>query len=136
MRPASLDGVDEDRLLQLPLFATLGKRDRKRVAPLLEVLEVQTGHELAREGAIGHELFCIEDGTATVSQGGERLRDLGPGDFFGEIALHDDQRRRTSTVVASSPMRLAVIQGHDIRFIERELPDIAEQIRAAIDARA
>ncbi|MBW3609282.1 MAG: hypothetical protein KY463_13200 [Actinobacteria bacterium] len=47
----------------------------------------------------------------------------------------DDARRRTSTVVATSPMRLAVLQGHDGRGIEREMPAVARQIRAAIEAR-
>jgi CRP-like cAMP-binding protein len=127
--------MDEARLPAFPLFSSLAKRERRRIAPLMEELEVEPGHELAREGDIGRELFLIEDGTAAVTQGGEFLRELGPGDFFGEIALHDDERRRTSTVVANTPMRLAVIQGHDLRFVERELPSVAEQIRAAIDVR-
>jgi voltage-gated potassium channel len=128
--------MQQDRLLQLPLFAALSKRECKRLAPLVEELDVAAGHVLARQGDIGHELFLIEEGTATVTVDDEHVGDLGPGDFFGEIALHDDERRRTSTVVADSRMRMAVIQGHDLRFIERELPQVAEQIRAAIAARA
>jgi len=119
----------------LPLFSSLSKSARKRVAALLEEIDVDTGRELAHEGEVGYELFCIVEGSATVTKGGEHVRDLGPGDFFGEIALHDDSRRRTSTVVAATPMRLAVMLGHDVRFVERELPEVAEQIRAAIAAR-
>jgi len=119
----------------LPLFSSLSKKACKRVATLLEELDVDSGRELAHEGEVGYELFCIIEGTATVTKGGERVRDLGPGDFFGEIALHDDARRRTSTVVAATPMRLAVMLGHDVRFVEREMPEVAQQIRAAIAAR-
>ncbi len=127
--------MDERRLQQLPLFSGLSKRERKRVAPLVDEVEVDAGRELAHEGELAYELFVIEEGTAAVTHDGAPVADLGPGDFFGEIALLDDARRRTSTVVATSPMRLAVLQGHDVRVLERELPDVARQIRAAIEAR-
>ena len=127
--------MDEARLQQLPLFSGLSKRERKRIAPLVEEVDVEAGRELVREGDLAYELFVIEEGTAAISKGGTPVAELGPGDFFGEIALLDDDRRRTATVVASSPMRLAVVQGHDVRFIERELPDVARQIRAAVEAR-
>lgn len=124
-----------DRLQDLPLFSALSKRDRKRVAPLLEEVEVGAGREVASEGDLAHELFLIRDGTATVTRNGETIGALGAGEFFGEIALLDDSRRRTSTVTATSAMRLAVMQGHDVRALEREMPDIARQIRAAMAAR-
>lgn len=127
--------MDEHRLRELPLFSALSKRERKHVAPLIDEVDVEAGRELVHEGDLGYELFLIEEGTATVTLDGEPLGDLGPGDFFGEIALHDEARRRTSTVVASSPMRLAVVLGHHVRVLERELPGVAQQIRAAIDAR-
>ena len=127
--------MDEGRLKDLPLFAPLSKRERKRLAPLVEEITVDAGRELAHEGDIGYELFCILEGTAEVTRGGEHVAEMGPGDFFGEIALHDVTRQRTATVVAATPMSLAVILGHDVHFIERELPKLAEQIRAAIAAR-
>jgi CRP/FNR family transcriptional regulator, cyclic AMP receptor protein len=127
--------VDERRLQHLPLFSKLSKRERKRVAPLVDEVEVDAGRTLVTEGELAHELFVIEEGTASVRREGAAVADLGPGDFFGEIALLDDKHRRTSTVVATSPMRLAVVQGHDVRVLERELPDVARQIRAAIEAR-
>ena len=127
--------MDEKRLQDLPLFSQLSKRERKRVAPLVEELTVEAGHELATEGELAYELFVIEDGTAALSRNGAPIATLGPGDFFGEIALLDDARRRTSSVVATSPMRLAVLQGHDVRVLEREMPAVARQLRAAIEAR-
>lgn len=127
--------MDETRLQHLPLFSDLSKRERKRLAPLIEQVDVEAGRTLASEGELAHELFVIEDGTAAVSQNGAPVATLGPGDFFGEIALLADTRRRTSTVVATSAMRLAVLQGHDVRVIERDMPAVARQIRAAIDAR-
>ena len=127
--------MEAQRLQHLPLFAGLSKRDRKRLAPLLEDVEVRAGHVLANEGDLAHELFVIEEGSAEISQGGETIGTLGAGDFFGEIALLADDRRRTSTVTATSAMRLAVMQGHDVRVLEREMPEVARQIRAAMSAR-
>jgi CRP-like cAMP-binding protein len=127
--------MDDAQLKDLPLFADLSKRDRKRLAPLIDEVDVEAGRQLAFEGELAYELFVIEDGTAEISQGGAPIGALGPGDFFGEIAVLDEGRRRTSTVVATTPMRLAVLQGHDVRVIERELPSVASQIRAAIEER-
>lgn len=127
--------MDEAELQQLPLFAGLSKRERKRLAPLIDEVDVEAGRTLASEGELAYELFVIEDGTAEISQAGVPIGVLGPGDFFGEIALLDEARRRTSTVVATSSMRLAVLQGHDVRVIERELPAVAGRIRAAIEER-
>ena len=127
--------MDDKRLLELSLFSGLSKRERKRLAPLIEEVEVAAGRTLASEGDLAHELFVIEEGTAAVSKDGTPIAELGPGDFFGEIALLEGDRRRTSTVVANTAMRLAVLQGHDVRVIERELPGVARQIHAAIDER-
>lgn len=127
--------MDVDRLQDLPLFSHLSKRDRKRVAPLLEEVDVEAGRELVREGDLAHELFVIEEGTAEISREGELIGELGAGDFFGEIALLAEDHRRTSTVTAASAMRVAVMLGHDVRVLERELPDIAHQVRAAMAAR-
>ena len=127
--------MDETRLQHLPLFSDLSKRERKRLAPLIDEVEVEAGRALVAEGELGYELFVIEDGTAAISRDGAPVGTLGPGDFFGEIALLDQDRRRTATVRATSPMRLAVLQGHDVRVIEREMPAVARKISAAIEAR-
>lgn len=113
----------------------MSKRERRRLAPLIDEVEVEAGRALAAEGELAYELFVIEEGTAAVSKNGDPAGMLGPGDFFGEIALLDKDRRRTATVRATSPMRLAVLQGHDVRVIDREMPAVARKIRAAIEAR-
>ena len=127
--------MDERGLKELPLFSGLGRRERKRIAPLVEEVEVAEGREIVRQGDMAHELFVIEEGTARVSRDGKPVGDLGPGDFFGEIALLDDERRRTSTVVATSPMRLAVLHGRDVRVLDRDVPEISSQIHAAVEQR-
>ena len=127
--------MDERALKELSLFAGLGRRERKRVAPMVEEVEVAEGRAIVTQGDVAHELFVIQQGTATVTRDGETVAELGPGDFFGEIALFDEEHRRTSTVTATSPMRLAVLHGRDVRVLNRELPDVSQQLRAAIEER-
>lgn len=127
--------MDERGLKELSLFSGLRRGERKRIAPLVEEIEVEEGRAVVTQGDVAHELFVIQDGTAAVTRDGAPVRDLGPGDFFGEIALFDDERRRTSTVTATSPMRLAVLNGRDVRALDRELPEVSQQIRAAVEER-
>ncbi len=62
---------------------------------------------------------------------GGATQTLGPGDFFGEIALVETGRR-TATVTASSPLEFFVLWGGDFRLLEREQPAVAESIRRAV----
>lgn len=127
--------MDERGLKELTLFSGLGRRERKRVAPMVEEVEVADGREIVTQGDVAHELFVIQQGTATVTRDGETIADLGPGDFFGEVALFSEDHRRTSSVTATSPMRLAVLHGRDVRVLDRELPEVSQQLRAAVEQR-
>ena len=89
------------------------------------------GQSLVSEGAAGYVFFVIEEGTAGVEREGEFLRELGPGDHFGEIAILDGGRR-TASVVATSNMRILAMFGTEFRRMESELPDLAERIRATM----
>ncbi len=92
-----------DALAKAPLFRNLSRSDLVALAKVTEDLEVDEGKVLAREGEIGHEFFVIVDGDVEVAKDGQPVRKLGPGDFFGEIALIWDSPRRTATVTAASP---------------------------------
>jgi CRP-like cAMP-binding protein len=95
---------------------------------------VEPGRELTPEGAAGYTFFVVEEGAAEVRCDGEAIRELGPGDFFGEIAILDGGRR-TASVVAVSPMKLLAIFGADFRRLETELPGVAAAIKATADER-
>ena len=62
------------------------------------------------------------------------IRTLGPGDFFGELAILDSGRR-TADVVATSPLRLAVMFGTDFRRLQEQLPDVAGRIQDVVASR-
>ena len=123
-----------DKLAEIPLFASLSKREREQIARAADEVEVAEGKHLAEQGQFAYEFMAIEEGTADVLKDGEKLRELGPGDFFGEIGLLEAERR-TATVVATTPMRLIVIFGPNLRSLEREMPQLSEQLRKAIRER-
>ncbi len=76
----------------------------------------------------------IEDGQAEVVHGGKNVAELGPGDFFGEIALIQTDRR-TASVIAKSPMKLVVMFGPNFRSMASDLPGVAEKIDTAVEER-
>jgi CRP-like cAMP-binding protein len=126
--------IDIKRIEGLWLFSSLSKDELEKVARWVDEIEVPAGKTLAEEGAIAHEFFVIEDGAASVTQNGGEIATLGPGDFFGEIGLLETVRR-TASVTAVTPMRLLVMFQREFKQMEREMPAIAERIRAAIYAR-
>ena len=126
--------MDAAVLRSVPLFAELSEHDRERIAMWADELDVAEGRELATEGDFAYEFFVILDGTASVSHDGEVVAELGPDDYFGEIGLLESERR-TATVTATSPLRVIVIFGPQFRHIEREMPELAQQIRTAIRER-
>lgn len=126
--------MDERRLESVPLFAKLRAQERQFIARLAEEVEVPAGEELATEGRFAHEFFVIEEGSAEVRHEGETISTLGPGDFFGEIALVQTGRR-TATVVATSAMRLMVLSEGSFATVRGEIPEIVGHIRTAVDER-
>jgi CRP-like cAMP-binding protein len=126
--------VDAKDLKAVPLFASLSDADLKQVAQQAEDVDIREGKQLITEGRFAYEFFAIEEGTADVTIGGKVVRQLGPGDFFGEMALLVTDRR-TASVVATSPMRLVVLTAGQFHALERQAPGVAAQIRAAIEER-
>jgi CRP/FNR family transcriptional regulator, cyclic AMP receptor protein len=126
--------VLEDRLAQIPLFSSLSKRERAQVARAADEVEVPEGKRLVEQGRFAYEFVAIEEGTAEVVQDGNTIRQLGPGDFFGEIGLLEAERR-TASVIATSPMKLIVVFGPQLRSLERDMPELREQLQAAIRER-
>jgi len=126
--------MEASRLDGIRLFSGLSKKELGQLARHMDELTVREGEELATEGRFAHEFFVIEDGVAEVLKDGERIAELGPGDFFGEIGLLETERR-TATVRAASQMEVIVMFAPDFKKMEREQPAVADRIRSAIRAR-
>jgi CRP-like cAMP-binding protein len=127
--------MDAARLKSIPLFASLDKSELEQVARWTDEIDVPGGTKLTKQDGFAHEFAVIEEGTAEVLKDGEKITELGPGDFFGEIGLIDESARRTATVIATTPMRLVVMFGRDFRQMEREMPSLADRIRSVMEER-
>ena len=124
-----------DALAKAPLFAALSRQELGELAKATEDLEDEEGKTLTREGDLGREFFVIVDGDVSVTQDGNEIRRLGPGDFFGEIALIYDNARRTATVTAASPLRFFVLTRQSFRSLLEHQPEIEEKVMAALEER-
>ena len=126
--------MDQRDVASIPLFAGLSKDDQKVIAQYADEVDVPAGTKLAEEGRFAYEFFAIQEGTAEVTREGAVLATLGPGDFFGEIGLLSADRR-VASVTATSPMRLVVLTGAQLRAIESRMASVAQRIRATMTER-
>ena len=118
----------------IALFQGLTSDQLAEVARSADEIDVEAGKRLVSAGRFGYEFFVIENGTCEVVRGDERLAELGPGDFFGEMAILGDTVRNAD-VVASSPMTAMVMTDAQFRHLARRMPEVAEQIRETCRAR-
>src|SRR5512145_2912561 len=96
------------RLKSVPLFASLSKRELDLVLKQADHLRFPARYRVVREGATGEEFWMVLDGRLAVHRGGQEVAELGPGDFFGELAVLDPAPR-DATIVSTTPVELLVI---------------------------
>ena len=89
---------------------------------------------LCEEGTIGREFFLIVDGHATVSRNGQKIATLGPGQYFGELALLD-RRPRSATVVSDTEMLVLVLGQRQFNGILDAVPALSHKLLAAMATR-
>ena len=123
-----------DALAACPFFEGLSRNELLEIAKVTEDLEVEAGKALTREGQSGSEFFVIVDGDVSVTKEGQEIRTLGPGDFFGEIALLEDTPR-TATVTAKTPLRFFVLTRQAFRSMLAHQPELEEKVVAALEER-
>ena len=123
-----------DALARCPFFEGLSRGELLELAKVTEDMEVEEGKVLTREGQSGSEFFVIVDGEVSVTKDGQEIRTLGPGDFFGEIALLEDTPR-TATVVAKTPLRFFVLTRRSFRSMLAHQPELERKVLAALEER-
>jgi CRP/FNR family transcriptional regulator, cyclic AMP receptor protein len=123
-----------ERLAGVPIFAGCSRKELLTIAKVVRTIEHDPGDAIAEEGQPGAGLFVIEEGEADVTIGGRTINHLGPGDFFGELALLDGGPR-TATVVATTPMQLFALTEWVFRGLLVEHPSIAFHALEAVAGR-
>jgi CRP-like cAMP-binding protein len=121
----------DERLAQVPLFHGLSQQQLRRIAELATELDLVAGSELTVEGEPGREFFVVIEGEAEVTRGGRVVATRGPGSYLGEIALLLG-RARTATVVATTDMRVEVIERAAFTRLLSACPELYEPLLAAV----
>jgi CRP-like cAMP-binding protein len=124
-----------DHLAEVPLFRACSRKDLESIAKHADDLEIKEGDALIKEGSVGaQEFFVIVDGKATVTRKGKKVVTLGPGDYFGELALLD-RAPRNATVTAASNMEVVVLAARDFSTVLQDVPSIASKLLAGMARR-
>jgi CRP-like cAMP-binding protein len=116
------------------LFAGLGRAALSSIASVAHPRGAASGDVLFREGDKGTEFFVIRSGRVRVDQHGETVRELGAGEWFGELALLD-RGPRSATVTALEDMEMLVVNELEFSSLIDEVPGLAHQLLATIAMR-
>ncbi len=122
------------RIADVPLFARCSKRELSQIGTLADEVELPAGTVVVREGRYGQEFFVLVSGKAEVSRKGKVVAKLGPGDWFGEIALLHNAPRN-ATVTATTPIEALVVSHRDFSSLLATSPQIQSKILQALAER-
>ncbi len=121
-------------LSKVPLLAGLDRKDLEQVGRLADEVDLPEGRVVARQGTSGEEFFVIIEGTVRIERDGEHLRDEGPGDFFGELAMLG-KVPRTATATCVTPCRLLVVGHREFNSLLSNYPSIQGAVLHAVAQR-
>jgi CRP/FNR family transcriptional regulator len=120
-----------DTLRNVPLFASLDKRELEQIASSMRERRFKAGDVVTQEGSGGVGFFVVEEGEAEVNVGGETRGTIGPGDYFGEIALINESPR-TATLTARTDMLCYGMTPWDFRPLVESNSTIAWKLLTAM----
>jgi CRP/FNR family cyclic AMP-dependent transcriptional regulator len=118
-------------LKRVPLFSDLDRKELERVASSMKERTFSAGDSVTTEGQSGVGFFVIESGEAKVAVGGDEKRRLGPGDYFGEVALLNESAR-TATITAESDLKCYGLTSWEFRPLVETHGSIAWKLLQAM----
>lgn len=119
-----------ESLTRVPLFAALESQELEHIANRMVERRFRAGDTLTQEGAPGIEFFVVEEGVADVDVEGEAKGTVGPGGYFGEIALFGDLVR-TATITAETDMVCYTMAAWEFKQLVENNPAFAWKILTA-----
>jgi CRP-like cAMP-binding protein len=122
-----------EQLGDVPLFSALSKKDLRTVATRADLMSAPAGKVLVTEGAAGSEFFAILDGRARVERHGRQVALLGPGNFFGDLAILD-RAPRNASVVAETDMEIARLDQRSFDAL-LDVPGFSKKLLAGLARR-
>jgi CRP/FNR family transcriptional regulator, cyclic AMP receptor protein len=131
-------GISQDQRIQLLksmwLFSHCDRKELLKIAALTTLDEAKAGAVVARQGERGSECFIVAAGTASVDVGGVDVGHVGPGDFFGEMALLDGGPR-SATITAIDDMQLLILDRRELNGLLDAAPSVARKMLAVLGQR-
>ena len=118
-------------LKRVPIFSDLDGKELGRIASSMKERTFQAGDTVTSEGQSGVGFFVIESGEAKVTVGGDERRRLGPGDYFGEVALLNESAR-TATITAESDLKCYGLTSWEFRPLVETHGSIAWKLLQAM----
>jgi CRP-like cAMP-binding protein len=118
-------------LQRVPLFSDLDRKELERIAASMKERTFSAGDTVTAEGQSGVGFFVIESGDAKVTVHGEDRRRLGPGDYFGEVALLNESAR-TATIIAQSDLKCYGLTSWEFRPLVETHGSIAWKLLQAM----
>ena len=126
-----MDGYDKALLLtylqQVPTFGACSEPELEDLLARAELRAVEAGTEIVHEGDVGDEFFLVAQGEVDVLRRGREVARLGPGGFFGELALFDEAPRNAS-VTAETSVAVAVFNRENFRLALDEIPPLRDSL--------
>src|SRR5258708_17762924 len=123
MARADIDEV----VASIPMFAACSKKELRALTRLLSSVRISAGEALTTQGSHGREFMIIESGTAVVRRNDRKVGMVGPGDFFGELAMLAGVPR-TATVLAQTDMVMEVLNPREVSSLMQQNPKVAAKI--------
>jgi len=114
-------------LRNMPLFADLGDAELEQIAEATHEIDAREGQVLVQPGDKGTGMFFVTEGTAEVESKVGPV-ELGPGQFFGELALLKKDATRTARVRAKTPMRCLALDRPTFQKLLAENPQVAASL--------
>jgi CRP-like cAMP-binding protein len=116
-----------EHIAAVPIFAGCTRRQLQEIGRVADELTVAEGTVLARQGAVGSELFIIIDGTAAVTRDDQLVAKVGPGAFLGELAVLA-RVPRNATVTAETKMDVLVLTPLGLSQLLDDIPGLAKHL--------
>ena len=120
-----------DLLKRVPIFSDLDGKELERIASSMKERTFRAGDTVTSEGQSGIGFFVIDSGQAKVTVGGDERRRLGPGDYFGEVALLNESAR-TATITAESDLKCYGLTSWEFRPLVETHGSIAWKLLQAM----
>jgi len=127
--------LDVSQLKRVPLFADVPDESLRKIAPFTAIDEFAAGTVVIKEGGYANDFYVIDEGTAEVERGGEKIADLGKGDVFGEQGLLENEMR-SATVTATSTLRVIKIERWELARMRKAMPEVIEELRRTVEERS